>query len=117
MCTLTCHSYRVGDEEGNTAMIGTTDQQEAQVGRTRQFDTLRRLLAIGATDLRTALNQASQLVAEVLSADKVDVFLLDASGTELTALGVSDTPMGRHERQIGLDHLALADGGGCDLVL
>ena len=53
----------------------------------RLLDTLQRLLAIPAPDLRTALGQACTLVAEALSADKVDVFLYEAASETLVAAG------------------------------
>src|SRR5918998_3214740 len=80
-------------------------------GEDRQFRTLERLLAIQATDLKAALTEASQLVAEVLSADKVDVFLHDPTIETLVAVGTSDTPMGRQQHALGLGQLPLANGG------
>src|SRR3712207_4896716 len=59
--------------------------------------TLEGLMAIQATDTKTALNQASQLVAETLGADKVDVFLYEPSVDTLIAVGTSNTPMGRYQ--------------------
>jgi DNA-binding CsgD family transcriptional regulator len=50
-------------------------------------------------------------VAEALGADKVDAFLLEPATATLVALGVSDTPMGRRQQEIGLDRLPLANGG------
>ena len=73
--------------------------------------TLENLLAIQATDLRGALSEAADLLAGVLGADKVDVFLLDPASQTLVALGISDTPLGRHEQAIGMDRLQLANGG------
>src|SRR5918998_6861381 len=80
-------------------------------GEDRQFRTLERLLAIQATDLKAALTEASQLVAWVLSADKVDVFLHDPTIETLVAVGTSDTPMGRQQHALGLNRLPLANGG------
>ncbi len=77
----------------------------------RLLDMLQRLLAIRAPELRPALTEACTLVAEVLGADKVDVFLYDPSSTSLVAMGTSDTPMGHRQHQLGLDHLPLANGG------
>jgi transcriptional regulator with GAF, ATPase, and Fis domain len=73
--------------------------------------TLERLLAIEATDLGGALNEAAQLLSTAFMADKVDVFLLEPATQTLVALGISDTPMGRRQRAIGLDRLPLANGG------
>jgi two-component system OmpR family sensor kinase len=77
----------------------------------RRLTTLRRLLALEATDLPSALGLAAHLVAEVLGADKVDVFLHEADGDSLVALGTSDTPMGRREHVLGLNRLPIAGGG------
>ncbi len=72
---------------------------------------LQALLAIPATEVKSALNQAGQLVAEAFDADKVDVLLHDAATETLVAVGVSETPMAAHERASGLDRLPLANGG------
>ena len=73
--------------------------------------TLEQLLAIEATEVKGALDQASQLVVRALHADKVDAFLYDPGNSSLVAVGTSDTPMGRRQHQIGMDRLPLANGG------
>lgn len=73
----------------------------------RLLTILEQLLAIDAITVREALEQAADLVAQALRIDKVDVFLHDPSRDQLVALGVSDTPMGRRERDIGMDVLPL----------
>ncbi len=70
--------------------------------------TLEGLLAIEATEVRSALNQASDLVVQTLSADKVDIFLNDPSVDTLVALGTSDTPMGRRQVALGLNRESAA---------
>ena len=82
-----------------------------QEQRDRYLETLERLLAIQATALTEVLDQASQRVAETLDADKIGVFLHETSPEALVAVGVSDTPMGRREREIGLDRFPLDAGG------
>lgn len=72
---------------------------------------MERLLALKATEVTGALTEAAALVAEVLEADKVDVFLYDPSIDTLVAVGTSDTPMGRKQHQLGLDRLPLSNGG------
>lgn len=83
--------------------------------RTRTPDALlgalERLLAIDATSVTGALDQASQGLAAALGADKVDVFLHEPASASLVALGTSPTPMGRRQHQLGLDRLPLANGG------
>ncbi len=72
---------------------------------------LERLLAIDATSVKGALDQASQGLAEALGADKVDVFLHEPASASLVALGTSATPMGRRQHELGLNRLPLANGG------
>jgi two-component system, OmpR family, sensor kinase len=85
------------------------DGLEADHGRLLQ--TIEQVLAISAPDLRSAMQEATQLIAEVLGADKVDAMFLDRETTTLVALGTSDTPMGRRQHALGLDRLPLANGG------
>jgi DNA-binding CsgD family transcriptional regulator len=80
-------------------------------GRDRLWPTLERLLALDAMELTSALDQAADIVAEALGADKVDAFVHEAETESLVALGTSDTPMGRHQHAIGLHRLPLANGG------
>ena len=72
---------------------------------------LQRLLGLEPGDLSAAMAEAAQQVAEVLGADKVDVFLYARAEETLVAEGTSDTPMGRREKALGLDRLPLAEGG------
>jgi DNA-binding NarL/FixJ family response regulator len=81
------------------------------VGDDRLLDTLVRLHGIVSPELGPALDQASDLVAEALDADKVDVFLYDVASDSLVALGTSRTPMGRRQHELGLDLLPMANGG------
>ena len=80
-------------------------------GRDRLSSTLERLLALDAMELKVTLDQATQIAAEALSADKVDAFVYEAETESLVALGTSDTPMGHRQHAIGLHRLALANGG------
>lgn len=75
------------------------------------FYTLHRLLQIEAVDVRGALNQASDIMAEALGADKIDAFMYEAESASLVALGTSNTPMGRLEHQVGLDRVPVANRG------
>jgi DNA-binding CsgD family transcriptional regulator len=77
----------------------------------RLLETLQRLLGIASPELRPALDQASDLVAEVLGADKVDVFLYEQDTDSLVAVGTSYTPMGRRQHELGLDRFPLANAG------
>ena len=72
---------------------------------------LEQLLRTETSDLRQALTQAAQLIVEALSAEKVDIFLYEQERQTLVAMGVSQTALGRREQALGLDQLALANGG------
>ena len=72
---------------------------------------LQRLLTLEPGDLSAAMTEAAQQVADVLGADKVDVFFYLPAEQALVAEGTSDTPMGRREHALGLDRLPLAQGG------
>lgn len=69
------------------------------------------LLAIQATEVKTALDQASQLIVEAFRADKVDVFLHDPAKDTLVAMGTSKTPLGDKQKAVGLDWLPVANRG------
>jgi DNA-binding CsgD family transcriptional regulator len=88
-----------------------TDHTAPISGDDRLLETLQRLLAIQAPELRPALNQASDLVAQTLGAEKVDVLLYEAAKDSLVAMGTSDTPMGRRQHELGLDRVPIANGG------
>jgi len=75
------------------------------------LETLQRLLAIQAPELRPSLTEASTLVADVLRADKFDVFLYEQASASLVAMGTSETPMGRRQHEIGMARQPLANGG------
>jgi signal transduction histidine kinase len=77
----------------------------------RLLTTLERLLEIQATEVRTTLSQVTQLVAQALEADKVDIFFHDRDVDTLVALGTSNTPMGRRQRTIGMDRLPIVNRG------
>ncbi len=68
-------------------------------------------MGLPALELRAALRAAATRVAEALRCEKVDAFLLDEDSHTLRAVGTSDTPMGHRQHELGLDALALANGG------
>jgi signal transduction histidine kinase len=57
------------------------------------------------------LRQAGELVADVLGADKVDIFLCDETETVLQAIAGSNTPLGRRQQELGLDRRDIMTGG------
>lgn len=77
----------------------------------RLLVTLERLLTISTPDLKEALTEAADMVASALRADKVDVFLYEANLDALVAQGVSHTPVGHLQKELGLDVLYLQNGG------
>ena len=92
--------------------MDSIDKEDATGQRAdRLLATLERLLEFPATEVTNTLNQAVQLVAQVLEAEKVDAFFYDPSAETLVALGTSDTPMGRRQKAIGLDRLPMVNGG------
>jgi DNA-binding CsgD family transcriptional regulator len=88
-----------------------THADGADSRRERQRATLERLLELDAVALQPALDQAARIVAEALEADTVDAFLYEAATDSLVARGTGDTPLGRRQRESGMDRLPLANGG------
>jgi two-component system OmpR family sensor kinase len=73
--------------------------------------TLERLLSIRAVELKAALDQASEMVAEALRAEKVDAFLYDPTIDSLVAMGSSNSPMARLQHRLGLAAVPVANAG------
>jgi two-component system, OmpR family, sensor kinase len=92
-------------------MLKAPEHQRPGRGLEGLLWTLERLLQIPATELGSALDQAATLVGEALGAEKVDAWLRDPAIEVLSVIGINDSPMSRRERELGLDRLALADGG------
>ena len=72
---------------------------------------LQELLDLPAMDARQALNDGATCVARWLGCDKADVFLFDEARSSLVARGTSLTPLGDLQRKLGLDVMALSQGG------
>jgi signal transduction histidine kinase len=77
----------------------------------RLLETLQRFLEIPSADLNVALTHACDLVATELRADKVDAFLYEPARETLFAVGSSNQPLSALQRKVGLDALAIANGG------
>jgi signal transduction histidine kinase len=91
--------------------MSDTEQEHLTEARDARFrTTLERLLAIEATSLKTAMDEASDLIASALDAEKVDIFIKDEKET-LIATGTSNTPLARKQKAVGLDRLPIANGG------
>jgi two-component system OmpR family sensor kinase len=84
---------------------------EATANTSRALDVLERLLGLPSADLRVTLTSACNLIAEALSADKVDGFLYDPSKDSLVAVGSSTQPLSATQKRLGLDVLPVSNGG------
>lgn len=73
--------------------------------------TIEQLFQIQDADLDVALSRAADLVAAVLRADKVDVFVYQADRDSLVALGTSHQPLSSLQKEHGLDLLQVSNGG------
>ena len=88
-----------------------TTEPEKLSDDARLLETLQQLAKLPGLELRAALTAAATLVSEALRCEKVDAFLFDEAHNTLRALGTSETPMGRRQKELGLDVLALSNGG------
>jgi signal transduction histidine kinase len=79
--------------------------------RRRYLETLERILAVQAVELRAALSQIADVIVEELAAEKVDLFVHDGAIATLVAFGVSSTPLSAKQKALGLDRQPLANGG------
>lgn len=75
------------------------------------LSTLERLLELPTSTVHFLLDQAVQQAQKALAADLVALFFHDPSTDTLIARHVSDTPMGRQLRAIGMNRLPLANSG------
>ncbi|HLJ66354.1 MAG TPA: ATP-binding protein [Chloroflexota bacterium] len=103
------YSIAHSDHTGTTAGSGP-DEAGSDIDVPLQY-TLQRLLGIQALTLKDAMNEASDLLAQAMGADKVDLFLHDPETDTLVALGTSNTPMGRQQIRVGLNRVPIANGG------
>src|SRR6266540_1219244 len=83
----------------------------ARGGSELLLHTLVRLLAIRSPELRPALDEAAIPVLEAVGAEKIDVFLYQSASATLVAMGTSNTPVARRQKELGLDRQPLANGG------
>jgi transcriptional regulator with XRE-family HTH domain len=88
-----------------------TISPETQSSASVLLYALERLLEVDGTDMHQVFDQTCTILGEALQADKVDVFLLEASTRMLVAVGTSRTPMGRRQHELGLDRVPLDHGG------
>src|SRR5947209_3543703 len=95
----------------STSEPGLDEHAGRPPGQFRLLSTLERLLLIEAVAVRPTLDQASNLIAEAVAAEKVDAFLYDPGIESLVAAGTSQTPLGNRQRELGMDRLPLANRG------
>ena len=104
--------FRGGRGRRCTTTTRTGRQRTDALARAElRLRTLQRLLGIGGDGLPAAIDEAAMLLAEAFGADKVDVLLYRAERDTLAAAGTSDTPMGHRKQGLGLDRLAVGNGG------
>lgn len=98
---------------GYDDVASSTEQQvsEEPADASVLLYTLQELLRIDAIELKDALGRATDLLIRATGADKIDAFIYDPASQTLVALGTSHTPMGIHQRNIGLDRMPIANGG------
>jgi two-component system, OmpR family, sensor kinase len=77
----------------------------------RLLDVLEQLLRLPAGDLKATLSHASDVIARVSGADKVDSFVYDRGRDCLVAVGSSTQPLSMLQRELGLDVLQISNGG------
>jgi signal transduction histidine kinase len=77
----------------------------------KRLEILEQLLRLPGGDMKATLSHASDVIAHVSGADKVDAFLHDPSRDSLVAVGSSTQPLSARQRELGLDVLQLSNGG------
>lgn len=87
------------------------DDKHTSTRQDKLLDTLEQLLSIEATELKDTMDQAADRLADALGAEKIDISLHEPSTDTLVAFGISNTPMGRRQQEIGMDRVPVANGG------
>jgi two-component system OmpR family sensor kinase len=75
------------------------------------LDVLEQLLQLPGGDLKATLTRVSDVIAHSSGADKVDAFLYDERRDSLVAVGTSTQALSQLQRELGLDVLAVSNGG------
>lgn len=87
------------------------DIHQSSIRQDRLLTTLEALLCLEAGELMDTLDRAANLLVDALGAEKLDVSLHDPSIDTLVSMGISNTPLGKRQQQIGMDRLPVANGG------
>jgi DNA-binding CsgD family transcriptional regulator len=69
------------------------------------------LREVDGSTVRESMQHATNVLAMAFAAEKVDAFFYDEAVDVLVALGTSETPLRQLQRDLGLDRLALRNGG------
>jgi len=89
-----------------TLAIETNRSIGREARRTRLIDLLRYVSGVDySQDLHTVLTAVADRVAEVLQVEKVDVMLYDPERAALVSFGISQTPLGVRQKELGFDIL------------
>ena len=77
----------------------------------RLLDVLEQLFQLPGGDVKATLSRVSDVIARSSGADKVDAFLYEPRRDSLVAVGSSTQAMSQLQHELGLDVLALSNGG------
>ncbi len=75
-----------GEDTLNRRVVANRRRHTETADAVRRVRVLERLLAIDAVDLRRALTEVADLLADALTSEKVDVFLKETNADALVAL-------------------------------
>lgn len=102
----------VGNAMADTGEVHEDEERSEEQDTTeRLLTTLEGLLQLDVTKVTETLNAVAQVVGDALDAEKVDLFLYHPENHTLQVAGLSATPMSKREVELGLDRVAIADGG------
>ncbi|HUS17084.1 MAG TPA: ATP-binding protein [Chloroflexia bacterium] len=87
-----------------TLAIESSRNRGREVRRARLVDLLRYVTTVDyGSDIKKAVEPVADRIAEVLEVEKTDIMFFDPERDALVSLGVSSTPLGNKQRELGLD--------------
>jgi DNA-binding CsgD family transcriptional regulator len=99
-------------EHRETAALATAAGRHTRSsGDQTMLQALYELMALVESEPGVDLTRTADLVASALGADLLDIFLVSSDLQMLIAEGTSTTPMGRRQKELGLDCLPVTNGG------
>jgi DNA-binding CsgD family transcriptional regulator len=107
-----CHAGWPGEGGVVTRLSVNVNSFEGR-SQDRLLRAIHHLLGLEVTDVERALSAAADRIAEVMEADKVDVFLLEEPIDTLVAFGTNASRMARQQRALNLDRLPSDRGSVC----